>query len=38
MTIADGVWSQRASNPQFDPRPLVPLTMDVIRHVLRASG
>src|SRR5262245_25799201 len=38
MTIAEGVWSQRASNPQFDPRPLVPLTMGVLRHVLHASG
>jgi AcrR family transcriptional regulator len=36
MTIADGVWWRRASNPQFDAKPLVPLFMDVIRHVLRA--
>ena len=38
MTIADGVWWRRASNPQFDARPLVPLIMDVLRHILRARG
>ena len=32
--IVDGVWSRRVSDPAFDPRSLLPLFMDVTRHML----
>ena len=34
MVIVDGVWSQRVSDPDFDPKSLLPLFMDVTRHML----
>jgi TetR/AcrR family transcriptional regulator, repressor for uid operon len=34
MVIVDGVWSQRVSDPAFDPKSLLPLFMDVVRHML----
>jgi TetR/AcrR family transcriptional repressor of uid operon len=35
MLIADGVWWRRASDPSFDPQAVLPLFMDVTRHMLR---
>ena len=35
MIIADGVWSRRAVDPAFDAEALLPLFMDVVRHMLR---
>jgi TetR/AcrR family transcriptional regulator, repressor for uid operon len=34
MVIVDGVWSRRVSDPNFDPKSLLPLFMDVVRHML----
>jgi len=34
MVIVDGVWSRRVSDPAFDPKSLLPLFMDVTRHML----
>jgi TetR/AcrR family transcriptional regulator, repressor for uid operon len=36
MIIADGVWWRRALDPAFDPVSVVPIFMDIIRHMLRA--
>jgi len=36
MLIADGVWWRRALDPQFKPETVVPMFMDVARHMLRA--
>ena len=35
MIIADGVWWRRALDPQFDAAAVVPMFMDVARHLLR---
>jgi TetR/AcrR family transcriptional regulator, repressor for uid operon len=35
MLIADGVWWRRALDPQFDAQAVVPMFMDVARHMLR---
>ncbi len=34
MVIVDGVWSRRVSDPTFDPNSLLPLFMDIVRHML----
>jgi TetR/AcrR family transcriptional repressor of uid operon len=36
MIIADGVWWRRALDPDFDPASVVPIFMDITRHMLRA--
>jgi AcrR family transcriptional regulator len=36
MVIADGVWWRRALDPGFDPKSLLPLFMEITRHMLRA--
>jgi TetR/AcrR family transcriptional repressor of uid operon len=36
MIIADGVWWRRALDPDFDPAAMVPLFMDIARHMLRS--
>jgi TetR/AcrR family transcriptional repressor of uid operon len=36
MIIADGVWWRRALDPGFDPATMVPVFMDITRHMLRA--
>jgi TetR/AcrR family transcriptional repressor of uid operon len=36
MIIADGVWWRRALDPGFKPDTMVPLFMDITRHMLRA--
>lgn len=36
MVIADGVWWRRALEPNFGAAALVPLFMDITRHLLRA--
>jgi TetR/AcrR family transcriptional regulator, repressor for uid operon len=36
MLVADGVWWRRALDPQFDAAAVVPMFMDVARHLLRA--
>src|SRR5262245_33561579 len=36
MIIADGVWWRRALDPSFKPESMVPLFMDLIRHMLRS--
>jgi TetR/AcrR family transcriptional regulator, repressor for uid operon len=35
MIIADGVWWRRALDPDFDPAAMVPIFMDIARHMLR---
>ena len=37
MIIADGVWWRRALDSAFDPVSVVPIFMDIIRHMLRAG-
>jgi hypothetical protein len=37
MLIADGVWWQRALQKDFDAKAVLPLFMDIIRHMLRAK-
>jgi AcrR family transcriptional regulator len=37
MLIADGVWWQRALKKDFDAKAMLPLFMDVTRHMLRAK-
>jgi hypothetical protein len=37
MIIADGVWWRRALDPDFDPEALLPIFMDVTRHMLRGQ-
>jgi AcrR family transcriptional regulator len=34
MVIVDGVWSRRVSDPTCDPQSLLPLFMDIMRHML----
>jgi len=36
MMITDGLWWRRALEPDFDPETMVPMFMDVARHMLRA--
>jgi len=36
MIIADGLWWRRAVEPDFDPASMVPIFMDIVRHMLRA--
>ena len=36
MIIADGVWWRRALDPGFDPASVVPIFMDITRHMLRS--
>lgn len=36
MIIADGVWWRRALDPNFKPETLIPMFMDITRHILRA--
>jgi TetR/AcrR family transcriptional repressor of uid operon len=35
MVIADGVWWRRALDPDFDPKAVLPIFMDITRHMLR---
>jgi TetR/AcrR family transcriptional regulator, repressor for uid operon len=35
MIIADGVWWRRALDPDFDPASVLPVFMDIMRHMLR---
>jgi hypothetical protein len=35
MIIADGVWWRRALDPEFKPETVIPLFMDVAKHMLR---
>ncbi|MCC6778916.1 MAG: TetR/AcrR family transcriptional regulator [Hyphomicrobiales bacterium] len=35
MLITDGLWWRRAAEPDFDPETVLPLFMDVVRHMLR---
>jgi hypothetical protein len=37
MIIADGVWWRRALDPRFRADALVPVFMDVARHLLRSQ-
>jgi len=37
MIIADGVWWRRALQKDFDPASVLPIFMDVTRHMLRAK-
>ena len=37
MLIADGVWWQRALHKDFDAKSVLPLFMDITRHMLRAK-
>ena len=36
MIIADGVWWRRALDPNFDPASVLPIFMDITRHMLRS--
>ncbi len=36
MVIADGVWWRRALDPHFDPKAMLPIFMDLTRHMLRS--
>jgi TetR/AcrR family transcriptional regulator, repressor for uid operon len=38
MIIADGVWWRRALDPQFRAAALIPVFMDVARHLLRGRA
>ena len=38
MIIADGVWWRRALDPHFNPEALVPIFMDIARHMLRGRA
>lgn len=38
MIIADGVWWRRALDPNFKPETLLPVFMDVARHMLRPNN
>ena len=37
MIIADGVWWRRALDPNFKPDALLPIFMDITRHMLRGA-
>jgi TetR/AcrR family transcriptional regulator, repressor for uid operon len=36
MIIADGVWWRRALDPDFKPEAMLPVFMDITRHMLRS--
>jgi TetR/AcrR family transcriptional repressor of uid operon len=36
MLIADGVWWRRALDPNFDPEAMLPIFMNITRHMLRS--
>jgi AcrR family transcriptional regulator len=36
MVIADGVWWRRALDPNFKPESVLPIFMDITRHMLRS--
>ena len=36
MIIADGVWWRRALDPDFDPASVIPIFIDIARHMLRS--
>ena len=36
MIITDGLWWRRALQPDFDPEAMVPIFIDIARHMLRA--
>jgi TetR/AcrR family transcriptional repressor of uid operon len=36
MVIADGVWWRRALDPNFDPDAMLPIFMNITRHMLRS--
>jgi TetR/AcrR family transcriptional repressor of uid operon len=36
MVIADGVWWRRALDPDFDPDAMIPIFMNITRHMLRS--
>jgi hypothetical protein len=36
MIISDGVWWRRALDPAFDPSSVIPMFMDITRHMLRS--
>jgi TetR/AcrR family transcriptional regulator, repressor for uid operon len=38
MIIADGVWWRRALDPEFDPASVLPMFMDIARHMLGGSS
>ena len=38
MIIADGVWWRRALDPQFKPASVLPIFMDITRHMLRSRA
>jgi TetR/AcrR family transcriptional regulator, repressor for uid operon len=38
MIIADGVWWRRALDPAFDAAAMVPIFMDITRHMLRGPA
>ena len=38
MVIADGVWWRRALDPDFDPQSVLPVFMDITRHMLRTRA
>ena len=38
MIIADGVWWRRALDPSFRPERMVPIFMDITRHMLRSGS
>jgi hypothetical protein len=35
MIITDGLWWRRALQPDFDPEAMVPIFLDLVRHMLR---
>ena len=37
MIIADGVWWRRALDRNFDPASVVPIFMDIVRHMVRSK-
>ncbi len=38
MVIADGVWWRRAVDPAFDPEAVLPIFMDLTRHMLLGNA
>jgi TetR/AcrR family transcriptional repressor of uid operon len=38
MIIADGVWWRRALDRKFDPKAVLPVFMDIVRHMLRSQS
>ncbi len=38
MIIADGVWWRRALDPNFKPEAVLPIFMDITRHMLRGRA